>query len=113
MDARALVAAVDRLARSAERREPMTTILGHLCEGVHDVLDVDGVAVLLVRDRSVQLLTTCGVPETEVLERLQVEAQAGPSVEAIADGAVVAAQVDGDARSRWPTLASTAERLGV
>jgi diguanylate cyclase (GGDEF)-like protein len=113
MDARSLVAAVDRLTRSAAAGEPMTLILGRLCDAAHEVFEIDGAGVILVRDRTIQPLASRGMAVVEVLDREQIEAQAGPSLASIQEGDVVLDDVGRQRPSRWPAFASTAARLGV
>jgi GAF domain-containing protein len=86
--------------------------LTDLMERLTELLGLSGSGVALAHDGHLELATALPEPLMQ-LERVQLEHQAGPCVDAYRSSTVVAVADLGDEHERWPEYCATAAKLNM
>lgn len=88
------------------------TVLKDLMERLTELLSLAGAGVALARDGRLEFTTA--VPEHLIeVERVQIQHQSGPCMDAYVSGKVVPVPDLATSRERWPEYCLVAERLGL
>ena len=104
---------LSRFTRTLLSPYDVDVVLGELAQNLTGVLGLTGSGVALASEGALQTVTAIP-PHLVDLEQVQQDTQAGPCVEAVQTGTVIAvADLRQEPADRWPVYHATAERLGM